>query len=155
MLKRNRLPILGIAAALVSAAAIWGAARLLYDPVDDCLDAGGSWHYDVEECSFTENYRSASTSLDEFVRRNEVSPAERERLAEFRKAVNLQRLNESGLGKAEIQDRLARCGAIREAGLKECDNALRSASDDPETIARHPYCRSLTETEHDECLLAD
>lgn len=25
--------------------------------VDHCLDRGGSWHYDIKECSFTENYR--------------------------------------------------------------------------------------------------
>jgi len=25
--------------------------------IDDCLDRGGSWHYDLEECSFTDNYR--------------------------------------------------------------------------------------------------
>jgi len=24
--------------------------------VDSCLDRGGSWHYDVRQCSFTENY---------------------------------------------------------------------------------------------------
>jgi hypothetical protein len=28
-----------------------------YFAVDDCLDRGGSYHYDVGECSFTENYK--------------------------------------------------------------------------------------------------
>ena len=56
MWKLTRLAALSLAAALLIAAAIWGAARLLHDPVDDCLNAGGSWHYDIEECSFTENY---------------------------------------------------------------------------------------------------
>lgn len=56
MSKPTRLLALGLAAALLIAAAVWGAARLFHDPVDDCLDAGGSWHYDVEDCSFTQNY---------------------------------------------------------------------------------------------------
>ncbi|RIJ31508.1 hypothetical protein [Henriciella algicola] len=56
MWKPIRLLALGLAAALLIAVAVWGAARLLHDPVGDCLDAGGSWHYDVEECSFTQNY---------------------------------------------------------------------------------------------------
>lgn len=61
MSKPTRLLVVGLAAALLIAAAVWGAARLLYDPVDHCLDAGGSWHYDVEECSCTESYRSGFT----------------------------------------------------------------------------------------------
>jgi len=24
--------------------------------IDDCSDSGGSWHYDIRECSHTENY---------------------------------------------------------------------------------------------------
>ncbi|WP_084420448.1 hypothetical protein [Henriciella litoralis] len=58
MWKPTRLLALCLAAALLIAAAVWGAARLLHDPVDDCLDAGGSWNYDVEDCSFTENYET-------------------------------------------------------------------------------------------------
>lgn len=57
MWKPTRLLALGLAAALLVAAGVWDAARLLHDPVDDCHDAGGSWHYDIQECSFTENYR--------------------------------------------------------------------------------------------------
>ena len=56
MWKPTRRLALGLAAALLIAAAVWGAARLLYDPVDACLDAGGSWHHMVELCSFDENY---------------------------------------------------------------------------------------------------
>ena len=37
----------------------WWVFGIPADPVDDCLDAGGSWHYDIEECSFTENYRGS------------------------------------------------------------------------------------------------
>ena len=56
MWRPTRRLALGLAAALLIAAAVWGAARLLHDPVDACLDAGGSWHYDVGECSLTETY---------------------------------------------------------------------------------------------------
>ena len=27
-----------------------------YFRIDTCLDRGGSWHYDVRSCSYTENY---------------------------------------------------------------------------------------------------
>lgn len=35
------------------------AFLLLAEPfqIDTCLDRGGSWHYDIKECSFTENHR--------------------------------------------------------------------------------------------------
>ena len=37
--------------------AIWGLPKLQrFLAIDDCLARGGSWHYDVGECSFTENY---------------------------------------------------------------------------------------------------
>lgn len=48
-----------IAAVLLSAVA---AGQIFYPEwidlfrIDACLDRGGSWHYDVRQCSFTENY---------------------------------------------------------------------------------------------------
>jgi len=32
--------------------------------IDHCLDRGGSWHYDVNECSMTENYRGPREPID-------------------------------------------------------------------------------------------
>ena len=57
MSKRNRLLSVCVLAALLIGIAVWGATRLLSDPVIDCLDSGGSWHYDIKACSHTENYR--------------------------------------------------------------------------------------------------
>lgn len=38
--------------------ALWTAPKVQqFLAVDDCLDRGGSWHYDIGECSFTENYQ--------------------------------------------------------------------------------------------------
>lgn len=51
--------LLVIAAVLLLAFAI---GQLFYPElfdyfwIDTCLDRGGSWHYDVRECSYTENY---------------------------------------------------------------------------------------------------
>jgi len=36
---------------------VYGPKVKRFLDIDSCLDRGGSWHYDVNECSFTENYR--------------------------------------------------------------------------------------------------
>lgn len=43
---------------------IWSVPKALtWLAIDDCLDRGGSWHDDIGECSFTENYRGSGERL--------------------------------------------------------------------------------------------
>lgn len=43
---------------------IWSVPKVLtWLAIDACLDRGGSWHDDVGECSFTENYRGSADRL--------------------------------------------------------------------------------------------
>ncbi len=57
MSKRTRALLLVFIGTLVVLTGVWMALQVAHDPIGSCLDAGGSWHYDVEECSVTENYR--------------------------------------------------------------------------------------------------
>ncbi|GEM_PF-1377245 len=57
MSKRTRALLLVFIGTLVVLTGVRMALEAVHDPIDSCLDAGGSWHYDVDERSFTENYR--------------------------------------------------------------------------------------------------
>ena len=54
-------------AALLLAALVLAYGIYLYSigflAADSCLDSGGSYHYDVGECSFSENYRGEVPGL--------------------------------------------------------------------------------------------
>ena len=56
--KRIKFAVYG-ALALGAFILIWMGARSAWEwlAIDTCADRGGSWHSDVKECSFTENYR--------------------------------------------------------------------------------------------------
>ena len=58
MWKRIRLAIILTLGAACVALMVWKFTGLeTWMKIDTCLDRGGSWHYDIKECSFTENYR--------------------------------------------------------------------------------------------------
>ena len=61
---RPKIWIWLIFGALLLGFLIWSVPKVLnWLAIDDCLDRGGSWHYDVGECSFTENYLGSAERL--------------------------------------------------------------------------------------------
>jgi len=58
-MRRKTKRIIGIVMVLITATLclVYGPKVKRFLDIDSCLDRGGSWHYDVNECSFTENYR--------------------------------------------------------------------------------------------------
>lgn len=122
--------------------------------IDSCHDRGGSWHYDVESCSFTENYRGdrsadkdAQTLAD-----NALAPEGEARIRQFQITRARDLALQSGLSESMFQARVDICVPKLETALAECDDALAGASNDAETVELHPYCLRLSRHEFVQCL---
>ncbi|WP_139020323.1 hypothetical protein [Citromicrobium sp. JLT1363] len=63
MLKSRRMVIFAAALAAPVIAYLGYLNAIDFWAADACLDRGGSYHYDLGECSFTENYRGDVPSL--------------------------------------------------------------------------------------------
>ncbi len=56
-LSKRALVLLSVFLGLVLILVLTAPQLALFLEEDTCRDRGGSWHYNVNECSYTENYR--------------------------------------------------------------------------------------------------
>ena len=80
----------------------------------------------------------------------QVQLDQQDRVREFRLAALWQGV--SGVTEAMVESAARSCRPALQASLAECDAALASAPNDPETIQIHPYCKRLSNDEFIECV---
>ena len=95
----------------------------------------------------------ASLSTFLFPASAQTSEEPESRVLEFQLAALWQGV--SGESETMVQTAAKTCRPALEASLAECDAALSSASDDPETVDLHSYCRRLSNDEFIECVKAE